>query len=125
MVALAKIDSHPSIRTIADHLRVSASNVTADVGKLVKARLLTNLPDPEDARVIKVALSAQGTKLMANMAPALRVVNDRLFANMSKRDMTTLTRLLRQITAEGRGLLGEDRKIIFRRKRATCFYQTG
>ena len=117
MVAVAKSDSHPSIRTIADHLRVSASNVTSDVGKLVKARLLVKLADVEDARVIRAALTAKGTKLVANMAPALRTVNDRLFASMSKRDMSALTRLLQQITTEGRRLLGEDRKIVFKQKR--------
>ena len=86
---------------IADHLHVSASNVTADVGKLVRARLLTKLPDPEDARAIKVALTEKGSKLIQDIAPALRAVNDRLFANMSGNEMATLDRLLRQIIVEG------------------------
>ena len=105
MVAVAKINSdincNPSIRRIADHLHVSASNVTADVGRLVRARLLTKLPDPDDARAIKVALTEKGGKLIRDMAPALRAVNDRLFANMSGDEMATLDRLLRQIIVEG------------------------
>ena len=101
MVAVAKINCHPSIRRIADHLHVSASNVTADVGKLVKARLLTKLPDPADARAIKVALTDKGEKLIGDIAPALRAVNDRLFSNMSGREMAILDRLLRQIIVEG------------------------
>jgi MarR family transcriptional regulator, organic hydroperoxide resistance regulator len=108
MMAVAKINSNPSIRRIADHLQVSASNVTADVGKLVKARYLTKLPDPKDARALKVALTAKGTKLIEDMAPALRAVNDRIFANLSKRDMLILTSLLRQIVVEG-GRLTEGR----------------
>jgi MarR family transcriptional regulator, organic hydroperoxide resistance regulator len=101
MVTVAKINSNPSIRRIADHLHVSASNVTADVGRLVRARLLTKLPDPEDARAIKVALTEKGRKLIQDIAPALRAVNDRLFANMSGDEMATLDRLLRQIIVEG------------------------
>jgi DNA-binding MarR family transcriptional regulator len=101
MVAVAKINSNPSIRRIADHLHVSASNVTADVGKLVRARLLTKFPDPEDGRAIKVALTDRGGKLIQDIAPALRAVNDRLFANMSSHEMATLDRLLRQIIVEG------------------------
>jgi MarR family transcriptional regulator, organic hydroperoxide resistance regulator len=101
MMAVVKLNCSPSIRRIADHLHVSASNVTADVGKLVKARLLTKLPDSEDARAIKVAVTDKGTKLIRDMAPALRVVNDRLFANMSRSDIAILTRLLRQIIVEG------------------------
>jgi MarR family transcriptional regulator, organic hydroperoxide resistance regulator len=106
MMAVAKINSNPSIRRIADHLHVSASNVTADVGKLVRAKYLTKVPDPEDARALKVALTSKGTKLIQDMAPALRAVNDRLFANMSKKDMMTLTQLLRQIIVEGGKLAG-------------------
>jgi MarR family transcriptional regulator, organic hydroperoxide resistance regulator len=101
MVAVAKLNCNPSIRRIADHLHVSASNVTADVGKLAKARLLTKLPDPDDARAIKVALTEKGGKLIQDMAPALRAINDRLFANMSGDEMATLDRLLRQIIVEG------------------------
>ncbi|MBV8576424.1 MAG: winged helix-turn-helix transcriptional regulator [Acetobacteraceae bacterium] len=101
MVAVAKLNCNPSIRRIADHLHVSASNVTADVGRLVRARLLTELPDPDDARAIKVALTEKGGKLIRDMAPALRAVNDRLFANMSGDEMATLDRLLRQIIVEG------------------------
>ena len=108
MIAVAKLNSEPSIRRIADHLHVSASNVTADVGKLVKARLLAKLPDPEDARAIKVALTDKGVKLIQDMAPALRAVNDRLFANMSKGDMLILMRLLRQIIVEGGRLVDAD-----------------
>lgn len=108
MMAVAKLNSSPSIRRIADHLHVSASNVTADVGKLVKARLLTKLPDPDDARAIKIALTEKGVKLIKDMAPALRAINDRLFANMSRDDMMILTRLLRQIIVEGGRLVEAD-----------------
>jgi MarR family transcriptional regulator, organic hydroperoxide resistance regulator len=108
MMAVAKLNSSPSIRRIADHLHVSASNVTADVGKLVKARLLTKLPDPDDARAIKIALTEKGIKLIQDMAPSLRSVNDRLFANMSRSDMLILTRLLRQIIVEGSRLVEAD-----------------
>jgi MarR family transcriptional regulator, organic hydroperoxide resistance regulator len=101
MMAVVKLNSSPNIRRIADHLHVSASNVTADVGKLVKARLLTKLPDSEDARAIKVAFTDKGTKLILDMAPSLRAVNDRLFGSISKSDMEILTRLLRQIIVEG------------------------
>ena len=101
MVAVAKINCNPSIRRIADHLHVSASNVTADVSKLVKARLLTKLSDPDDARAVKIALTDKGEKLIRDIAPALRAVNDRLFAKMSSHEMAILDRLLRQIIVEG------------------------
>src|SRR5262245_42863323 len=84
VMAVAKRKPSPSVRRIADQLHVSASNVTADVGKLVRMRLLTKLPDPDDARAIKIALTDKGSRLIADMAPSLRAVNDRLFAKMSR-----------------------------------------
>jgi MarR family transcriptional regulator, organic hydroperoxide resistance regulator len=108
MMAVAHLNCNPSVRPIADHLQISASNVTADIGKLVNARLLAKFPDPDDARAIKVALTEKGTKLIQDMAPALGAVNDRLFANMSRNDMTILTRLLRQIIIEGGRLIDDE-----------------
>jgi len=104
MMAVTNIKANPGIRGIADHLHVSASNVTADVGKLVKAKYLTKVADPADARALKVALTAKGAALIQTMAPALRAVNDRIFANMSRADMKVVTQLLRQIISEGKTL---------------------
>jgi MarR family transcriptional regulator, organic hydroperoxide resistance regulator len=108
MMAVAKLKPDPSVRRIADHLHVSASNVTADVGKLVRARLLRKLPDPDDARAIKIELTDKGIALIDSMGPALRAVNDRLFSTMSREEMDIITRLLRHIVLEG-GRLIEDR----------------
>jgi DNA-binding MarR family transcriptional regulator len=87
MLAVAKLKPEPSVRRIADHLHISASNVTADVGKLVRRRLLRKLPDPADARAIQITLTDKGRVLIASMTPALRAVNDRIFSDMSRDEM--------------------------------------
>jgi DNA-binding MarR family transcriptional regulator len=107
LLAVAKLKPEPNVRRIADHLHISASNVTADVGKLVRRRLLRKLPDPEDARAIKIALTDKGSSLIMAMTPALREVNDRIFANMSRNEMATITSRLKLIVSEG-GRLIED-----------------
>jgi DNA-binding MarR family transcriptional regulator len=105
MLAVAKLKPEPNVRRIADHLHISASNVTADVGKLVRRRLLRKLPDPEDARAIKITLTDKGSLLITSMAPALRDVNDRIFANMSRNEMATITGRLKLIVSEGSRLI--------------------
>jgi DNA-binding MarR family transcriptional regulator len=107
MLAVAKLKPDPNVRRIADHLHISASNVTADVGKLVRRRLLRKLPDLEDARAIKITLTDKGSSLITSMTPALREVNDRIFANMSRNEMATITNRLKLIVSEG-GRLIED-----------------
>jgi MarR family transcriptional regulator, organic hydroperoxide resistance regulator len=107
MLAVAKLKPQPSVRRIADHLHISASNVTADVGKLVGRRLLRKLPDPDDARAIRIALTEKGNGLIASMTPALRAVNDRLFSTMSRAEMETITKLLRHVVLEGGRLVDQ------------------
>ena len=107
MLAVAKLKPEPSVRRIADHLHISASNVTADVGKLVRRRLLRKLPDPEDARAIKITLTDKGRSLITSMTPALRAVNDRIFSNMSRDEMATITSRLKLIVLEGGRLVEE------------------
>jgi DNA-binding MarR family transcriptional regulator len=107
MLAVAKLKSDPSVRRIADHLHISASNVTADVGKLVGRRLLRKLPDPEDARAIKITLTEKGSSLITAMTPALRAVNDRIFSNMSRDEMATITSRLKLGVSEGGRLIEE------------------
>lgn len=107
MLAVAKLKPEPNVRRIADHLHIAASNVTADVGKLVRRRLLRKLPDPEDARAIRITLTDKGSSLITSMTPALRDVNDRIFADMSRNEMATITSRLKLIVFEG-GRLIED-----------------
>jgi DNA-binding MarR family transcriptional regulator len=107
MLAVAKLKPQPSVRRIADHLHISASNVTTDVGKLVRRRLLRKLPNPEDARAIKIAPTEKGNSLIASMTPALRAVNDRIFSDMSRDEMATITNRLKRVVLEGGRLLDE------------------
>lgn len=101
IMAVAKLKPDPSIRRIAAHLHVSASNVTADVGRLVRAKLLKKSQDSDDARAINVALTLSGRALVDDMVPTLRAVNDRLFVGMSRSDMTAVGKLLKHIISEG------------------------
>jgi MarR family transcriptional regulator, organic hydroperoxide resistance regulator len=108
MLAVAKLRPEPSVRRIADHLHISASNVTADIGKLVRRRLLRKLPDPADARAIKITLTDKGGLLITAMTPALRAVNDRIFSKMSPDEMALITTRLKLIVSEGGRLIDAD-----------------
>lgn len=105
MLAVAKLEDRPSVRRIADYLHISASNVTADVGKLVRRRLLRKLPDPADARAIKIELTEKGSGLIVAIAPALRAVNDRLYSDMTRDEMAIMTKLLKHVVLEGTRLI--------------------
>ena len=102
LVAVSKLDGQPGIRQLADHLHLVPTNVTSDVGGLVLAGYIAKMPDPDDARAIKLSLTRSGRALVKSMAPVLRMVNDRLFSDMSHEEMTRISGLMRHVAREGR-----------------------
>jgi DNA-binding MarR family transcriptional regulator len=104
LLALAKLGNDRSIRKLADHLKIAASNVTADVRRLVELGHVRKLPDPDDSRAIQVELTREGKALIKRMAPALQSVNDVVFAGLSHDDMVKLSRMLHNIVVHGRRL---------------------
>jgi DNA-binding MarR family transcriptional regulator len=87
-------------------LDISASNVTADVTRLVDSSYLRKLPHPDDARAINVALTASGTKLVKDMSPVLQHVNNTVFAALSRDDMLQCSRVLKSIVGQARKIDG-------------------
>jgi DNA-binding MarR family transcriptional regulator len=64
--ALASIDVHGAMTlgALAAHERVAPPSITKVVSKLEAAGLLVRTPDPDDGRVSRVALTADGDTLL-------------------------------------------------------------
>jgi len=88
------------IITIARHLHVAAAHVTAEVGRLVTKGLLKKKPHPRDTRAVVVELTEQGKRILIELAPLLRRINDRLFAGNSPTDVAVLSKFLRHLADE-------------------------
>ena len=89
-----------SVRELADHLHVAAANVTAELGKLERAGLVTKRPSTSDGRVVDVQLSGKGHALLNRLAPLLREVNKTLFANVRYGDMLTVQRFFQLVITQ-------------------------
>ena len=105
ILEISRFRYRPSIRELAQRLSVAASNVTADVGALAKRGLVLKRRDEEDVRALKIALTAKGERLVANLIPALRHVNDNIFATMTRDDMVLMTGTLQEVVKVGRRLV--------------------
>ena len=88
------------INTLAGQLHVAAANVTAEVGKLVKKRILDKQPHPRDTRAVLVRLTAKGSAILAELTPLLRRINDRLFAGNKPNDIKAIASFLHHIADE-------------------------
>lgn len=88
------------ISTIAKHLHVAAAHVTAEVGALVVRGVLKKKPHPHDTRAVLVVLTHQGRKILTQLVPLLRGINDRLFSGNDASDVAILSRFLKQLAGE-------------------------
>jgi MarR family transcriptional regulator, organic hydroperoxide resistance regulator len=88
------------ISAIAKHLHVAAAHVTAEAGRLVTKGLLKKKPDPRDTRAVLVSLTEPGKKILLQLTPLLRRINDRLFSGNTTADVTVLSKFLKHLAEE-------------------------
>lgn len=103
LLAVWHLERHGSltVRAIADHLHVAAAYVTAEIGKLVNAKLLVKTSHPRDKRAVGIALTKSGRALFHRVMPMLREINDQLFAGTLYGDMVIVHRFLGRIIEHG------------------------
>ncbi len=88
------------IRTVADHLRVSGTQVTAIVGKLQTGGWVDKSSDPEDSRAVSLTLTDKTRARLSAFAPFLRDVNDRWFVGTSKEEIDAVRAFLHRLVRQ-------------------------
>jgi DNA-binding MarR family transcriptional regulator len=83
-----------SVRALADHVQLAATHVTTEVGRLIRLGLLEKRPNPLDRRGVLVSLSAAGQRRLDRLAPFLQAVNNTLFRDITRRELTAFTGVL-------------------------------
>jgi len=74
-------DGDVGVSRVSDHLHLSGAFVTIEVNKLVKAGLVSKVPHPEDGRRVLLSVTDKAAKLLEELAPTQRPVNDAIFAS--------------------------------------------
>ncbi len=90
-----------TIRDLAKHVRLAATHVTTEVGRLEGKGLLVKRANQEDRRSVLVRLSGEGERLMNDLTPYMRDVNDILFNNFTSADMKRLHTMLEKFSENG------------------------
>jgi DNA-binding MarR family transcriptional regulator len=83
-----------SIRTIADHLRLSGSFITVETNKLKAMGLVRKERQSGDRRMLSLILTARGNALLDSIAPLRRRVNDTQFDNLTASEFRQLATLI-------------------------------
>jgi MarR family transcriptional regulator, organic hydroperoxide resistance regulator len=88
------------ITAVARHLHVAAAHVTAEIGKLVRKGFINKTPDANDTRAVTLVLTRKGEGSLAELAPLLRRINDRLFSGNSTNAIKVVAKFLRHVADE-------------------------
>jgi len=83
-----------SVTTVADHLRLSGSFVTNEVGKLVARGLIAKTQDPDDRRRVILEITDAGRARFGRLAAVQSRVNDVHFGKLSRADFAELRRIM-------------------------------
>ena len=100
LMVLERQEKSVRVRTVADHLRVSAPQVTALVGKLQAGGWLQKETDPDDSRAVSLTLTDKTRQRLSDFAPYLREINDRWFAGAPKQEVAAVRVFLRRLVRQ-------------------------
>ncbi len=94
--ALCAIESNPDVDAtrLSSLIAFDRSTIGDVVERMEAKRWITRKPSSQDRRVKLLRLSAAGAKLLRQVGPAVRRVQERLLAPLAPRDRVTLIRLL-------------------------------
>jgi len=90
-----------TVREAAARLHCSGAFVTTEAGKLQRDGLLIRTRDPDDARRVRLTLSALCERRMREVAAIQRPLNDTLFASLTARQFLVLRDVFPKLADDG------------------------
>ena len=83
MFLLLEQDSRP-VGELADAMRVRPATVTGLTGRLARQRLICRQDDPDDRRVVRIALTAEGRRVIGEVQTAARAYLSAVLRRLSE-----------------------------------------
>lgn len=87
----------PSMRDVAEFLKITSPGATMVVDKLVENGELDRLPDQEDRRVIRLAITTMGKETLDGGMKIVRKLLTKRIESLSKVDQKNLGSILRKL----------------------------
>lgn len=97
--ALAAVARQPGVdqRTLARSIGFDTSTIGGVVDRLERRALMLRSADPDDRRVRRLTLTADGQALLAAVLPAMRRAQDRILAPLPAAEQRQFMRLLARL----------------------------
>lgn len=103
LVSIAHLQSRGpvSINMVARHLHFSGAFITTVTNQLERAGLVAKTRDPVDRRRLSVRSTGAADRLLEQLAPVQRQVNDLLFGPLGRRQFRELQRVMESLVGAG------------------------
>jgi len=102
------LDGEQSAGELAEKMSVRPPTMTGLTNRLIKQKLIRRLPDPNDRRIVKVDLTAEGRRVISQIETASRAYLARIFNQLGVAKVTELIALLDEFSAAGQAVQGES-----------------
>jgi len=90
-------EEEPSMRDVADYLRITSPGATMVVDKLVEHKVIDRCADAGDRRIVRLAMTAKGRKTLEAGMRIVKATISRRLATLSKPEQKQLSTLLKKI----------------------------
>lgn len=96
-VAHLSIDGSVGVNAVAEHLHLAAAFITSETNKLVAMGLVEKAADPDDRRRVRLAVTAEADRRLAELSAIQAPVNDTLFASLTAAEFRQLRDLMARL----------------------------
>ena len=102
LISVAHLATRREVRvtSVARHLNYSQPFVTTEVNKLVRDGLVDKAASDLDGRSVSLTITDRGLRLLGDLAPSQRDINDQLFEAVSGKTFALLSDLVPRLVAD-------------------------
>ncbi len=98
LMYIVLIDGEQAVGELAEKMSVRPPTVTGLTDRLIRQALIERLNDPADRRVVRVALTKEGRRVLGEIEAASRAYLDAIFSRMGDERVEELVGLLDEFT---------------------------
>jgi DNA-binding MarR family transcriptional regulator len=104
LIAIAQLqgDAGVSVGKIAQVLHVSSAFIAMETGRLGRLGLVVKAVNRQDRRGVLLRLTSRGETQIAAVSPAIKAINDRFFAPLTRKTFQAFTACAAQLVESSR-----------------------
>lgn len=89
---------NPPMGNIAEHLRIALPSATSLINRLVKTKCLERTGDKDDRRIVRLAITPKGQKMLRRGFNEIRRRMEKILSRLNESDIKNLIQALKKLS---------------------------